>query len=162
MYRTSGEPPPLVIAVVGNVVNALDRRTGETVWTAATEPSNATYRIAMRVAVGDNYVVVFSAGSPTSMWSADVAPIVTALDFATGQVRWRVELNRIAVNVGLVEGTLMIDQDQVLVATMATLTALSLVDGRVQWSEALQGASGEGPRPIALAVPGRSQQADRN
>jgi outer membrane protein assembly factor BamB len=147
MYRTSGEPPPLVIATIADIVTALDRRTGERVWTVALK--------AHRMVVADDCVVVVSL-EPKSLLGVDCVPVVTGLDFATGARRWQLKLS---AGVSL-DVTVMIERDQILVAAMGMLTAISFVDGSVQWHQALLGDSGQ-HRPVALAVPGRSQQADR-
>jgi polyvinyl alcohol dehydrogenase (cytochrome) len=119
---------------------ALDRETGELVWTTPVVEPGLTNP-------GSN----FSTGGfigPTAVADATItggtaigdAPFLHALDTATGAIRWQQEIAAATYGAPAVAGGVV-----VIGGTDFTLRALDLATGQVLWSDEVQGAVSGGP-----------------
>ena len=160
MYRTEPEPSSsFVVTAHRAIVTVLHRLTGAIVWQVAMDAIHAGFTIPLRVVLAENVVLVLSSGPLSGGFFANqTTQLVTAFDVASGQVCWRVDVGKSLLGAS---GTMLLNQGQLLVATPATLTAISVQHGVVQWTKAMPDGDHENKIPIALAVLGQSQQVDR-
>lgn len=168
-YR-SVPPKILVTAGHGRVV-AHELVSGRIVWKAmlpgATDPIYPDPSFALtRAAVAGDRVVVFGLEQRRAqgMFADPVnVHVVLALDLATGALSWRSVLYE-STHL-FAPGTLLVEDDVVVVSNAFTTAAYSLIDGRPLW-----GVNNEQIRidpnlrspacGVALAVEGRAVQAD--
>ncbi len=164
MYREPAGGKPLVLTIAGYAVEARDRRTGEVAWRFdMPETENGWASRARCVVAGDRVVVAHLAEGKREGFlgtkSVDCAPCVTCLALDDGAVVWTRELPG-RVNIGQFGATLLVDEGQILVATINTLHALSLADGAHQWSAPVGGGN-QPSVSVGIAVQGLAAHADR-
>lgn len=160
MYRGEVPASPFVLLTVSaSQIEAVDRRSGRTVWSFAAASINAT-TAAIRCAIEGNRAVVVASSDVKGAWSADVLAVVSCLDLATGALLWQQTFDP-EVNAGLFAATVVVDAGQVLVSVATTLVAFGLADGLQQWSRRLEAPLRAASGAAALILPWRASLADR-
>ena len=163
MYRAATPPSPLLITAANGVMTAFDRRTGAPVWVVRPEAPLKWPQVSRVVADELRVVAVSAQVNETGFFaSADGAADLICVEYLTGRLLWRQRVG-VGLNVGFFTATLMIDQGQVFLVHGTVLAAFALDTGAHVWSQEVEGsmATGNRPLPVALCVPGRSEQADR-
>lgn len=163
MYRSAPVDAPLVVAVYGNTVIALDRRNGVPAWRFALATVNREDNLPSRVWVENDSVIVVSC-DVQGRWTPKETSIVSCLAYRSGALRWQRTLDGSEMNRLVPFTTVLVDQGQLLVATQYNVYAFSMENGAPQWIRALDGsvtASREGAVVPALAIPGIAVQVDQ-
>ncbi len=130
-YRESPDQETIVVAGVGKGIIGLDRETGQRLWFQGADAGLGGAVHAVRV-VGE--LVVALAGHQ-----------VMALDYRTGDVRWKLQLTHPAV-------TLLVHGDRWFVGGQGELSAVSDA-GKLLWHEDFVGLGVQGP---AIAIGSRA------
>jgi glucose dehydrogenase len=156
MYRNTPAASPLVLLILGNMVEACDRRTGAVVWRYQAAHENEAYRLPIRCVVEQDRAIVVAAGTVSGFWSADASPVVACMDYLSGRMLWRIALPTQA-NVGYTHAAILVDEGQIIVAAMRAMFAISLGDGSMLWQRWTHGAA---DLRAGLAIPGKDVQVD--
>jgi outer membrane protein assembly factor BamB len=155
VYRNSPSASPLVLFILGNKVEACDRRTGAGVWQYQASGDGAAFRVPIRCVVEEDRVVVASMGYPTGSWSGNAKPVTACLEYLTGRLLWRVELP-IETSPEFANASVLVDAGQIMIACAGSMFAMSLADGTPQWQR-----RGHAHAMLAgLAIPGKDVQID--
>jgi outer membrane protein assembly factor BamB len=136
-YRESPDGETIVVVGVGKAVIGLDRETGQRLWHQDADVPLGGAVHAVRV-VGE--LAVALAGHS-----------VMALDYRTGEVRWKVRLAHPAV-------TLLVHGDRWFVGSQGEVSALSDA-GQLLWHDDFPGMGLQGPA-IAIGARGVAQLGD--
>lgn len=159
MYRAPANDAPLLLVVAGNLVKALDRRTGAVAWSLPIADNNRRQNLAPRIWVEHERVIVVASSDMKGTWSADVLGVVTCVDYRSGRIQWQQTFD-VNTNAGHFRSTVLVDAGQLLLATSAHVFAFSLEDGALQWVHEGD-VNSVNVTASALALPGVAVQADR-
>lgn len=136
MYREVPPPAPYLVVTLGNVVVAMDRRSGRRMW----EWKGPSSSVFSRVLVTDERVVV---GGERSL---------SCVAYATGAPLW-------SVDCPIYVGTWLHDAGQLFVSGTGEVVCFDLLNGRQVWHDSFQGY---GIVSSALGVPGNAAQVDHS
>lgn len=159
MYRAASTP--LAFSAIDGTVTAYARATGDVAWSFRVPNGQLDYPHVTRLAVTDRHVVLVAIRMEETGFfaSADGTSHVYCLDHATGHTLWHVPLKP-GDNIAHVTATLLVDGDQVFVASGSIFCAFALETGNLLWQQRVDRKVRQGVLPVALAVPGRAEQGD--
>ena len=127
---------PLVVVAFSGAVVAIERRTGNVVWTYKHESSHLAR-------------MMFPPGRVVLAYGNDLV----ALDYATGVMMWT---NKEVPSSGK---TVLIDHDQIFLGSAGQLSCVDANTGAVLWHHPFDGMGDDDP---AIGVPGNVAQVDES
>lgn len=140
MYREYVDERGILVITVAGMVGGLDRRTGETVWTADLPYANGTVEFSIHLGR------VFAAANPG--W-------VYCLDYQSGELLWHVPCSKRGTTIEQVPA-LLVDEDCVYVMSWSGEVSCFDLEGKEQWTR----GGGEGRRRPTFGFPGNVSRSD--
>lgn len=161
MYRRSATTSHLLVSAVNGTIRAHEKTTGRRAWDISI--TDLPHRSVVRLVIAGDHVIGFGMQSRAKggfFAGNEVHGVLFVLDYATGRASWTAR-----VPGPIFSPTLLVDAPYVFLANGATVSAYSLDDGHLLWSDGEIGEvwTSRGvpfANPIALATPETSSQGD--
>ncbi|MFY1828450.1 PQQ-binding-like beta-propeller repeat protein [Myxococcus fulvus] len=152
MNDTSPAPGSLLITAFNGLVAGYDRVSGDTMWTFSV-PGKSVPGARPRPTYAELHegrVFVLSGGAEGTFTKSTFLA-VHALDAGSGRLLWaqRVDAEQASTFAG---GSMLVDQGQVIVSHLETLTAFDAGSGEPQWSRVSEHGNGGMYSPVLQVV----------